>query len=117
MNKQAFSSPELLRLILNGQTFYHTGQSTPNVRDVSPAEFDVWASSLVEEIAHVKRDTWDMFARWKFLLAMQEQGILWAERDAQGCVTFHETEVPAEEKTSAAHVSAEEKTSAGGLAS
>lgn len=87
-----------LESLIIGQTFYRTNEKELNLGTASPHEFDAWALSLVDEITHINREVWDVFARWKFINWAIGKDWLTLSYEGEKIII---TEVPTEEKTSA----------------
>lgn len=57
-------------------TFYRIGDVKCNAEFSPIADFDHWACTFYDEIVGVKREVWDVFARWKFINTLIDNGVL-----------------------------------------
>ena len=91
MNKQESSKKgQALKLASLETTFYLYDEKRHNVEFSSAADFDAWALTFVEEIVNVKRDIWDIFARWKFVNWLLDEGLVYPQIEDDGILLLEE---------------------------
>ena len=110
-SKKAEAEKQVVRLslakLLQGQTFLILQSEKHDVTQIPVSEFDRWVDSLCDEITGVKRDVWDVFARWRFINFLLAEGVLDVQQQDDGMVLLVETE----EKSSESASGSEEKSS------
>ncbi len=55
-------------------------------------EFDAWACEFYEEFSGVNRNVWDVFARWKFINTLIDDGKLEKQYQTDGSILLVEVE-------------------------